>query len=193
MDHKDYAIVILSVMLAALLGFSVRSAWTPPAGLHEPSTPTRTETASTPHKKAVRHVHNKTITKHRPVRQTHTVHNPPVTVTPVQQPRIVHAMNVWRQPRRSYTQDLTECKMMAQRAAGYVPEETIKGGLLGGAIGAAAGAAIGAVLGDPGKGAAIGAAAGGIGGGAYQGLSSKQRYKKAYSACMRSRGYNVLN
>ena len=96
-------------------------------------------------------------------------------------------------PRRSYTQDLAECKMLAQRVSGYTPEETIKGGLIGGAIGAAAGAAIGAATGHAGKGAAIGAAAGGIGGGAYKGIDAERKYKQAYINCMRNRGWNVVN
>ena len=96
-------------------------------------------------------------------------------------------------PQRSYTQDLTECQMMAKRVSGYTPEETVKGGLIGGAIGAAAGAAIGAVTGNAGKGAAIGAAAGGIGGGAYKGIDAERKYKQAYTNCMRNRGWNVVN
>ncbi len=96
-------------------------------------------------------------------------------------------------PQRNYTQDLTECKMMAQRVSGYTPEETIKGGLIGGAIGAAAGAAIGAATGNAGKGAAIGAAAGGIGGGAYKGIDAERKYKQAYINCMRNRGWNVID
>ena len=96
-------------------------------------------------------------------------------------------------PQRSYTQDLTECKMLAQQVSGYTPEETIKGGLIGGAIGAAAGAAIGAATGNAGKGAAIGAAAGGIGGGAYKGIEAEKKYKDAYIRCMRNRGWNVVN
>ncbi len=96
-------------------------------------------------------------------------------------------------PQRSYTQDLAECKMLAQQVSGYTPGETIKGGLIGGAIGAAAGAAIGAATGNPGKGAAIGAAAGGIGGGAYKGIDAERKYKEAYIRCMRNRGWNVIN
>jgi len=96
-------------------------------------------------------------------------------------------------PRRNYTQDLTECQMMAKRVSGYTPEETVKGGLIGGAVGAAAGAAIGAATGNAGKGAAIGAAAGGIGGGAYKGIDAEKKYKQTYINCMRNRGWNVVN
>lgn len=81
--------------------------------------------------------------------------------------------------------------------------------VLGAAKGAAAGAAIGAIAGDAGKGAAIGAVSGGIGGlGARrrQDAASKQKaeataksketglmdnFKKAFSACMEGKGYNV--
>lgn len=96
-------------------------------------------------------------------------------------------------PQRNYTQDLTECQMIAKRISGYTPEEAVKGGLIGGAIGAAAGAAIGAATGNAGKGAAIGAAAGGVGGGAYKGIDAERKYKQAYINCMKNRGWNVVN
>ena len=100
----------------------------------------------------------------------------------------------YNDPRAAYiNQDLAECKMLAQRAAGYTPGEVVKGGLIGGAIGAASGAAIGAAVGSPGRGAAIGAAAGGIGGGTYKGMDAETAYKNAYIRCMRQRGHKVLN
>ena len=114
------------------------------------------------------------------------------TVVSVPAPR--RAVYYPTQPRySSYTRDLAECRMYAQQVAGYTPEQTVKGGLIGGAVGAAAGAAIGAVLGHAGKGAAIGAAAGGIGAGTYSAINAEKKYKKAYTRCMRQRGYRVLN
>ena len=70
-----------------------------------------------------------------------------------------------------------------------------KGAVIGGAIGAATGAVIGAAAGSPGTGAAVGAAAGGMGGGIIGGASaskgSKDAYDRAYTACMKARGYSV--
>lgn len=79
------------------------------------------------------------------------------------------------------------------------------GGLLGGAL---LGTAIGAIAGDTGEGAAIGAAAGGLFGGMRSNQSREQQqqwadqqaanyaqnrsnYNRAYSACLRGRGYTV--
>jgi len=182
---KDVTIIILLLILAFLLGCAAQSGWAPTIDTSK-SEPATVQTASQHHNTV------KTIARHKPAvrvaRPVQTVrrayHEP--------RPEIVRAVHTY-QPRHSYTQDLTECKMLAQQTAGYALEETIKGGLLGGAIGAAAGAAIGAVLGRAGKGAAVGAAAGGIGGGTYRGFSADQKYKQAYAACMRNRGYNVLN
>lgn len=83
------------------------------------------------------------------------------------------------------------------------------GAVVGGARGAAAGAAIGAIAGDAGQGAAIGATAGAIrgrrAGKAAQSQQNQQsqaqaaaaeeelknRFKKAFSACMEGKGYTV--
>ncbi len=93
----------------------------------------------------------------------------------------------------SISQDLAECKELANQASKdkgkKVTEETLKGGAVGGATGAA----IGAALGDAGEGAAIGAVAGGIGGAIKQGLSEDENFKEAYRTCMRNRGHNVIN
>ncbi len=90
------------------------------------------------------------------------------------------------------SQDMAECRYLAQQASGGTAAQSVQGGLIGGLIGAAGGAAIGAAVGSPGTGAAIGAAAGGIGGAAHQGYHSEYRYKGAYSNCMRNRGHNVV-
>lgn len=73
--------------------------------------------------------------------------------------------------------------------------EVVKDGAIGAALGAAVGAAGGAIA-DGGKGAGKGAAIGGLvgaGAGSLYGLNenkkSDERYRAAYSSCMRSRGY----
>ena len=73
--------------------------------------------------------------------------------------------------------------------------EVVKDGAIGAAVGAAVGAAGGAIA-DGGSGAGKGAAIGGIlgaGGGSLYGLNDNQkhdqRYRDAYAACMRSRGF----
>jgi hypothetical protein len=89
------------------------------------------------------------------------------------------------------------------------PTQHQGGAVRGAARGAAAGALIGAVAGNAGQGAAIGATAGGIGGYAgqrrlneaekhyaqanAQAQQSQQigKFKRAYSACLESKGYTV--
>jgi hypothetical protein len=98
------------------------------------------------------------------------------------------------------TRDQAECQVWARQQTGYDPAlDTAKGAGLGAVIGAlggaAAGAAIGAATGNAGTGAAIGAAAGGLGGVAVGGglgyTKSKDGHDRAYSACMKARGYEV--
>ena len=91
------------------------------------------------------------------------------------------------------TQDLDDCRALAQRAAGGAVEETAKGAVIGGAIGAAAGAAIGAIVGAPGRGAALGATIGGVGGSTRRAADSDADFRRAYSNCMRERGHRVIN
>lgn len=74
--------------------------------------------------------------------------------------------------------------------------EVVKDGAIGAALGAAVGAAGGAIA-DGGKGAGKGAAIGGLvgaGAGSLYGLNenkkSDEKYRAAYSSCMRSRGYS---
>jgi outer membrane lipoprotein SlyB len=92
-------------------------------------------------------------------------------------------------------------------------EEAPQGGVVKGAAkGALVGVAVGAIAGNAGKGAAIGAAAGGIGGGirkrgqnasheqtqqnwendqAQQYAANRDKYNRAYSACLEGKGYTV--
>lgn len=73
--------------------------------------------------------------------------------------------------------------------------DTVKNGAIGAVAGAVLGAAGGAIA-DGGSGAGKGAAIGGLvgaGGGTLYGLNENhkhdERYREAYTACMRSRGY----
>ncbi len=89
------------------------------------------------------------------------------------------------------------CNQSAAAQAGQ--REKTKDTVIAGAIGAVAGAAVGAAGGaviDGGSGAGKGAVIGGLvgaGGGTLYGLNENrkhdERYRNAYAACMRSRGY----
>ena len=89
------------------------------------------------------------------------------------------------------------CNQYAANQAGQRNKtvDTVKDAGIGALAGAALGAAGGAIA-DGGKGAGKGAAIGGLvgaGGGTLYGLNENQkhdeRYRNAYGACMRSRGY----
>lgn len=103
--------------------------------------------------------------------------------------------------------DKFECHQWAVKESGIDPYEgdypsaggeIVKEAAIGAAVGAASGAAIGAIYGDAGKGAAVGATAGGCAGtmrGARTASQIKHEYKgdynRAFSACMKGRGYSV--
>ncbi|MGZ8190939.1 MAG: hypothetical protein ACXWTS_06875 [Methylococcaceae bacterium] len=89
-------------------------------------------------------------------------------------------------------QDMAECKVLAEQAAGGTAKEAAIGAGGGALLGAAGGAIIGAFTGSAGTGAAIGAATGGLGGGAYKGISAEDKYKNAYNNCMSNRGHRVV-
>lgn len=92
---------------------------------------------------------------------------------------------------------INTCNQSAAAQAGQ--RENTKDTVIAGAIGAVAGAAVGAAGGaviDGGSGAGKGAVIGGLvgaGGGTLYGLNENgkhnERYRNAYAACMRSRGY----
>lgn len=92
---------------------------------------------------------------------------------------------------------INTCNQSAASQAGQ--RENTKDTVIAGAIGAVAGAAVGAAGGamvDGGSGAGKGAVIGGLvgaGGGTLYGLNENgkhdERYRNAYAACMRSRGY----
>ncbi|MFW5444015.1 MAG: glycine zipper family protein [Methylococcaceae bacterium] len=90
-------------------------------------------------------------------------------------------------------QDYDECRQLALQASGGTAKEATTGAVVGGLIGAISGVALGAISGNPGAGAAYGAAIGGFGGGVKQGFSSEDRYKRAYSNCMRHRGHYTID
>ena len=102
--------------------------------------------------------------------------------------------------------DKYECYGWAKQNSGYDPMQQQaapeSGRIVGGAArGAAGGAIIGAIAGDAGKGAAIGAGAGAVGRGMgnrrqqqnyqEQAAHADSEYNRAYSACLKGRGYSV--
>ena len=89
---------------------------------------------------------------------------------------------------------MVECRQLAQQSigGGGTAGNTAMGALGGAALGAAGGAIIGAFTGSAGTGAALGAATGGVAGGAYKGIESEDAYKRAYSNCLRNRGFKVV-
>jgi uncharacterized protein YcfJ len=97
-------------------------------------------------------------------------------------------------PRAQYlSQDERECEALARQAGGSTAGETARGAGTGALGGAATGAVIGAIAGNAGMGAAIGATAGALGGGAFRGVNSNQRFRSAFTNCMRQRGHRVIN
>ncbi len=114
--------------------------------------------------------------------------------------------------------DEFQCIRIARDQTGFDPMATptatraqpeTRGGALGGAAGGALlGTAVGAIAGNTGRGAAIGATGGGLLGGMRRADSNRQqdqwaqeqaaiyqgnrdRFNRAFTACMQSRGYTV--
>ncbi len=92
---------------------------------------------------------------------------------------------------------INACNQYAAQQAGQGDKtmEVVKDAAVGAVVGAAVGAAGGAIA-DGGKGAGKGAAIGGVVGagagtlyGLNEGKKNDQRYRDAYSTCMRSKGY----
>jgi hypothetical protein len=117
---------------------------------------------------------------------------------PAKPARVASATTVSASPSKS---SIEACNRYAASEAGGAKDtkgktiEVVKDGAIGAALGAAVGAAGGAIA-DGGKGAGKGAAIGGlvgVGAGTLYGLNenkkSDERYRAAYSSCMRSRGY----
>lgn len=104
------------------------------------------------------------------------------------------------QTAQQQTRDRAECEAWAKNETGFDSEASIAkgvgtGAVLWGLVGAAAGAAAGAAVGRPDIGAAFFAALFGISGAAGGGLSrykeDKDRFNRAHTACMVTRGYEV--
>ena len=102
------------------------------------------------------------------------------------------------QPAMPSQQVVDACNQQAAQAPPTTKDKTVevvKDAAIGAVVGAAVGAAGGAIAGG-GKGAGKGAAIGGVlgaGGGTLYGINENrktdERYREAYGACMRSRGY----
>ena len=92
-------------------------------------------------------------------------------------------------------QDVTECRDLALKAAGYL-QEGAEWSLVSGAGGAAEGAVIGALIsgaGGAGVAAAAGAPIGAIAGLWYGEYEADLSYKRSYSNCLYQRGHFPIN
>ena len=126
----------------------------------------------------------------------------PAATRPASPPRSIKPATpqVAQGPAAVPTQDVVEaCNRQAAAEVGDHDrtQEIVKDAAIGAVVGAAIGAAGGAVAAG-GKGAGKGAAIGGIvgvGGGTLYGLNENrkndEKYRAAYSGCMRSRGYTA--
>ena len=90
------------------------------------------------------------------------------------------------------SRDMEECRALARSASGSTGGQAAHGAGVGALAGAAGGTVIGALFGRPGRGAAIGAISGAAGGGALQAGRTEERFKQAFSNCLRERGHNVI-
>jgi len=125
---------------------------------------------------------------------------PPAVVQAPSPPAVAQPSRVAQTPSQSA---IEACNREAANATGGQRDkkgkitEVVKDGAIGAIGGAAIGAAGGAIA-DGGKGAGKGAIIGGLvgaGGGSLYGIydnkKSDERYREAYSTCMRSRGYTT--
>lgn len=95
----------------------------------------------------------------------------------------------------SAEQDVLECRVLADKAAGWV-SEGVEGALVSGAGGAAEGAVIGALVsgaGGAGVAAAAGAPIGAIAGLWWSEYEANLEFKRAFSNCLWQRGHPVVN
>jgi hypothetical protein len=125
---------------------------------------------------------------------------PPVKAAPAAQPaaspRLAAAPAAPAAPARPSQSVIEDCnRYAAQPTTKDKTLEVVKDSAVAGLVGAAVGAAGGAIA-DGGKGAGKGAGIGGVvglGAGALYGLNENrkndEKYREAYAACMRSRGY----
>lgn len=90
-------------------------------------------------------------------------------------------------------QDVAECRVLADKAAGWVVEGT-EGTLVSAAGGAAEGAVIGALIGGgAGPAAAAGAPIGAIAGLWWSEYEANFAFKRAFSNCLYQRGHFPIN
>lgn len=92
-------------------------------------------------------------------------------------------------------QDIAECRVLADKAAGWVTEGA-EGALVSGAGGAAEGAVIGALIagaGGAGAAAAAGAPIGAIAGLWWSEYEANFAFKRAFSNCLFQRGHFPIN
>lgn len=91
------------------------------------------------------------------------------------------------------SQDIAECRVLADKAAGWAVEG-LEGALVGGAGGAAEGAVIGALLtGGAGPAAAAGAPIGAIAALWWAEYDANLVFKRAFSNCLYQRGQFPIN
>jgi outer membrane lipoprotein SlyB len=93
------------------------------------------------------------------------------------------------------TQDIAECRVLADKAAGWVTEG-LEGAIVSGAGGAAEGAVIGALIsgaGGAGVAAAAGAPIGAIAGLWWSEYEANFAFKRAFSNCLFQRGHYPIN
>lgn len=92
-------------------------------------------------------------------------------------------------------QDVAECRVLADKAAGWVTEGA-EGAIVSGAGGAAEGAVIGALVagaGGAGVAAAAGAPIGAIAGLWYSEYDANLNFKRSFSNCLFQRGHYPIN
>ena len=93
----------------------------------------------------------------------------------------------------SVTQDVADCRVLADHAAGW-GVEGLEGAVIGGAGGAAEGAVIGALLtGGAGPAAAAGAPIGAIAGLWWSEYDANLVFKRSFSNCLYQRGHFPIN
>lgn len=95
----------------------------------------------------------------------------------------------------SLNQDVADCRVLADNAAGWLSEGAT-GALISGAGGAAEGAVIGALIsgaGGAGVAAAAGAPIGAIAGLWYSEYEANLTFKRAFSNCLYQRGHYPVN
>lgn len=98
-----------------------------------------------------------------------------------------------KQPKEIADKDVSECNVLANKAAGFT-SEGVEGSLAGGISGAGTSAIIGGMItGGAGTLTPIGAALGGFLGLVWSEYDANRVFKTSYSRCLTQRGYQVIN